>query len=347
MQEDDLQFFSGGPLSKLLLSAGLVILLAAPFLVGVYPLTQLTFIVVYTIAGIGLQLLTGFGGQLSLGHGSFLAIGAYTCAVMQAHGIDFSLALPAACVLAVAVGLIAARPALRMSGIYLLTATIAFGFLIEETTARWTSVTGGNGGMMVPTAVLFGFELNDLPKLYYVGLVLLVCTFLVCENVMRSPIGRAMVAVRDSEIAATSLGINIRRTKTIAFGMSAGFCAIAGAIIAHLLGFVTPDQFGIDLSVDLLLVLLIGGNGSLRGAFLGSVFIIVLPEVLRIVTWATSSNNEIVGLRPLFEGLVVIAIMRFEPAGLNGLWIKARDASVRSLIGILPSSARLDKERRS
>ncbi len=130
---------------------------------------------------------------------------------------------------------------------------------------------------------------------------------------MRSPIGRAMVAVRDSEIAATSLGINIRRTKTTAFGMSAGFCAIAGAIIAHLLGFVTPDQFGALIYRWTCSWFAHAGNAA-RLPFRMK-FIIVLPEVLRIVTWATSSNNEIVGLRPLFEGLVVIAIMRFEPAG--------------------------------
>ena len=260
----------------------LALLLTAPWMLPEYYTAQLTFIMIYGIVGLGLMLLSGYTGLISLGHAAFLAVGAYTEAVLSAQGWPFPLSLGMAALLSSAVGIIVGLPALRVRGIYLAIATMAFGFIVEEVLARWESVTGGNSGLQVGVVSLFGVKLDSEESFYYLCLALAVATTLVMLNLLRSPTGRAFVAIRDSEISAQSMGINLARYKTTSFALSAAITGIAGALYAHKLRIITPEQFTVLQSIELVLMVVVGGLGSIHGAFFGAAFLIALPQVIEI-----------------------------------------------------------------
>ena len=253
----------------------------APLAVGSYLQSQIVFVFIYAIVGVGLLLLAGFAGQVSLGHAAFLAIGAYTAGYMQRLGVPFLVYLPLSGVISGAVGALVGFPALRLSGIYLVIATIAFGFIVEEVAARWESVTNGNDGLRIRQIELFGWTLNrEGYGFYYLCLGLLIAVLVVALNLLRSPTGRAFVAIRDSETAAQSMGINLAVYKVVAFSISAGMTGLAGCLFAHKLSFISPEMFTLLLSIEFVIVVLIGGVGSLHGAVLGSIFIVMVDPFL-------------------------------------------------------------------
>lgn len=300
-------------------------LVVAPWLVDEYWLAQLTFVLIYAVVGLGLMLLAGFTGQFSIGHAAFLGTGAYTQAVLVNMGVPFALALVAAAVLSAAVGVLVALPALRVKGIYLGIATLAFGFIVEEVFARWERVTGGNAGLHVHSPTLFGHDVGSGAPFYFVCLVVAVLCTLGILNLLRAPTGRAFVAIRDSEISAQSMGIHLARYKTLSFAISAALAGLGGALYAHKISFLSPDQFSILQSIDLLLLVVIGGLGSVHGAFLGAIFIITMPQLISMSKdWLPETIGQAPGLQGLVYGLVLIAFVLFEPLGLYGRWLKIR-----------------------
>ena len=300
-------------------------LLTAPWWLPEYWLAQLTFMLIYGIAGLGLMLLSGFTGQLSLGHAAFLGVGAYAQGVLTNAGMPFPLAMVCAAGLAAAVGIMVGLPALRLKGIYLAIATLAFGFIVEEVLARWESVTGGNGGLFVDPPALFGYELDSSEAFYFICLVAAVLSTLGIVNLLRAPTGRAFVAIRDSEISAQSMGINLAWYKTLSFALSAALAGLAGALYAHKLQFLSPDQFSILQSIDLLLLVVIGGLGSVHGAFLGAIFLIAMPQLIAVgKDWLPDAIGQAPGLQAVVYGAVLVAFVMFEPLGLYGRWIKIR-----------------------
>ena len=306
-------------------SALVLLLVAAPWLFAEYWLAQLTFILIYSIAGLGLMLLAGFTGLFSLGHAAFLGVGAYTQAVMTNAGVPFPIALACAAGLSAAVGLVVGLPALRVKGIYLGIATLSFGFIVEEVFARWESVTGGNSGIHIKAPDLFGWKLNTGEEFYFLCLVIAIGATLAILNLLRSPTGRAFVAIRDSEISAQSMGIHLARYKTLSFALSAALAGIAGALYAHKLQFISPEQFNILQSIDLLLMIVIGGLGSVHGAFLGAIFLISMPQLISLgKDWLPDSIGQSPGLQAVVYGVVLIAFVLFEPMGLYGRWLKVR-----------------------
>ena len=188
-----------------------LLLLAAPVLLTEYLLAQLTFILIYGIVGLGLMLLAGFTGLFSIGHAAFFGVGAYAQAVLTGMGWPFPLALLVGAVLSAAVGIVVGLPALRVKGIFLGIATLSFGFIVVEVFARWESVTGGNAGKTVGSVKMFGWTADTGTSFYFVCLVVAVLCTLACLNLLRSPTGRAFVAIRDSEICAQSMGIHLAR----------------------------------------------------------------------------------------------------------------------------------------
>lgn len=303
----------------------MLLLLAAPWLVAEYWLAQLTFILIYAIAGLGLMLLAGFTGLFSLGHAAFLGVGAYTQAVLTNAGVPFPLALAGAALLSAAVGFVVGLPALRVKGIYLGMATLSFGFIVEEVLARWESVTGGNAGIHIKPPEILGYTLNAGEDFYFLCLLITVAATLAILNLLRAPTGRAFVAIRDSEISAQSMGIHLAYYKTLSFSLSAALAGIAGALYAHKLHFVSPDQFNILQSIDLLLMIVIGGLGSVHGAFLGAIFLITMPQIISIVKdYLPPAIGLAPGLQGLVYGAVLIAFVLFEPLGLYGRWLKIR-----------------------
>jgi len=302
-----------------------LILLAAPLLTDDYGLAQLSFVCIYAIAGVGLMLLSGFTGLISLGHAAFFAAGAYTTAILEQQGLDFAIALPAAALVAGLLGVMVGLPALRLSGIYLTIATLAFAFIVEEVLTRWKGLTGGNAGMLLDNASLLGLAIDSEPRFYYLALGLLVLTMLAGINILRAPLGRAMIAVRDSETAAQAMGVNLAMVKTTAFGLSAALTGIAGALYAHKLTYISPEQFTIFVSIEFLLIVIIGGLGSLHGAVFGAIFVIVLPQLVLIAReLLPAAIAGLPGLEAAAFGLALILFTLFEPMGLYGMWAKVR-----------------------
>jgi branched-chain amino acid transport system permease protein len=260
-----------------------------------------------------------------LGHAAFLGVGAYTQAVLTNAGVPFPLALAAAAGLSAAVGLVVGLPALRVKGIYLGMATLSFGFIVEEVLARWESVTGGNAGIHLKKPNIFGWVLQTEIQFYFLCLVLTVVATLGILNLLRSPTGRAFVAIRDSEISAQSMGIHLAQYKTMSFAISAALAGVAGALYGHKLQFISPDQFNILQSIDLLLMIVIGGLGSVHGAFLGAIFLITMPQLIALVKdYLPAVVGQAPGLQGVVYGAVLIAFVLFEPMGLYGRWLKIR-----------------------
>ncbi len=303
----------------------MLVLLASPWLLEEYLLAQLTLVLIYSVVGLGLMLLAGFTGLFSIGHAAFLGVGAYTQAVMAAAGVPFPIALLAAAALSAAVGVVVGLPALRVKGIYLGIATLSFGFIVEEVFARWESVTGGNAGMHVKPPSIGAWKLDTPTEFYFMCLAVTVIATLAILNLLRSPTGRAFVAIRDSEISAQSMGIHLARYKTLSFAISAALAGLGGALYAHMIKFLSPDQFNIIQSIDLLLMVVIGGLGSVHGAFLGAAFLIVMPQAISAVKELLPAFiGEAPGLKAVVYGVVLIAFVLFEPMGLYGRWLKVR-----------------------
>ncbi len=300
-------------------------LVAAPWLLTEYSLAQLNLVLIYAIAGLGLMLLAGFTGQFSLGHAAFLGVGAYAQAYLTQAGVPFVLALALSGMLSALMGVVVGLPALRLKGIYLGMATLSFGFIIEEVFARWESVTGGNAGKSVAAIQMLGYDLGSGKGFYAVCLVVTVLCTLGLLNLLRSPTGRAFVAIRDSEISAQSMGIHLAYYKTLSFSMSAALAGIAGALYAHNLRFISPDQFNLMQSIDLLLLIVIGGLGSVHGVFLGAIFLIILPQGISAgKEFLPEFIGQAPGLKSVIYGSVLIAFVLFEPMGLYGRWLKVR-----------------------
>jgi len=303
----------------------LAALLVAPWVIAEYWLAQLSFVLIYSIVGLGLMLLAGFTGQVSIGHAAFLGVGAYTQAYLTNLGWPFPIALFFAMILSAAVGIVVGTPALRVKGIYLGIATLAFGFIVEEAFARWESVTGGNAGMHVKAPDIFGLKLETDTGFYYLCLVLCVAATLGVLNLLRSPTGRAFVAIRDSEISAQSMGINLAYYKGLSFAISAALAGVAGALYAHKMRFLSPDQFSLIQSVDLLLLVVVGGLGFVHGAFLGAIFLITMPQLISLgKDLLPPAIGEAAGLQAVVYGVVLVAFVLFEPLGLYGRWLKIR-----------------------
>ena len=299
-----------------------VALLAAPVLLPPYFLGQAVLVGIYAIAGFGLMLLAGYTGQISLGHAAFFAVGAYTTAVLE-KSLPFALSFPAAGLVAGAVGVLVGLPALRLSGIYLAIGTLASSFIISEVITRWESVTRGASGFPISKIRIGDILVDTDAKLYYLVIAVAVVSFWLGRNILRSPLGIAMMAIRDSQTAAQSVGVPLARVKLIAFALSAALTGLAGALYAHKIQFIDPDQFTLLLSVELLVVIFIGGIGSLHGCVFGAVFIIILPQAIAILKdHVPVYLAQQTGLQAAVYAILLLGFILFEPRGLYGIWQK-------------------------
>jgi branched-chain amino acid transport system permease protein len=238
-------------------------------------------------------------------------------------------------------------PALRMTGIYLAIATLAFAVIIQEVFTRWESVTGGFAGMAVDKPIIFGVRINDDASFYYLCAALLALTILLTRNLLRSPTGRAWVAIRDSEIAAQSMGVHLPLYKSVAFAYSAALMGLAGALFAHKIAYLAPDIFSILFSIQMLLLVIVGGLGSLQGAVFGAIFVALLPPIIAIlrdsipanmVSIASATGIGLIGTmgrgvgeflkKPGVEagifGLILVLVLLVEPSGMYGRWTKIK-----------------------
>lgn len=304
----------------------IAISLLAPLALSTFYLGEVSLLYIYAIAGIGLMLLVGYTGLVSLGHAAFLGIGAYTHAILVSAGVPFPVSLILASLLSALIGAGVGLPAMRMTGIYLAIATLAFAFIVEYIIERLEPLTGGFRGMAVPRPVLFGFDLGASIPFYYLCLFILVLGILGALNLLRSPTGRAMISIRDSEISAQSVGVDLARTKSVAFAISAGYTGLAGGLFGHQLGYLSPDAFTILTSIQLLLMVVVGGLGSMHGVVFGATFIVLLPQGIAILRdTLPPAIGQLPGLEPGFFGLILVLFLVYEPLGIYGRWRKIRD----------------------
>ena len=303
----------------------LVVLLLIPAVLGEFYVGEMGGVFVFAVAGVGMMLLAGYTGLISLGNAAFLGIGAYTNSILLAHNVPFLISLPASGAFTALFGIAIGLPTLRMSGLYLAIATLAFGSIVGTVFQKWNAVTGGFDGFAVPTPYVFGIPVESSTGVYYVSLAVLLFVLWISVNLLRSPLGRAMVAIRDSEISAQSMGIHLARYKAFAFAISAGITGLAGALFAHYVHFLAPDSFDVLLSVQFVTIVFVGGLGSLHGAILGAIFVRLLPQFIAIIRDDLPYGiGRMPGLEPSLYGLVLVVVILFEPGGIYGRWLKMK-----------------------
>src|SRR5262245_8874987 len=322
-------------------------LLALPALVPAY-LVDISLVFIYGLCGLSLMVLAGYTGLVSLGHAAFLGIGAYAHVYfMHDLGLPWIVAAALACAVTAAAGVVVGLPALRMTGIYLSIATLAFALIIQEVLTRWETVTHGLKGKPVDKPIIFGLPFGGDVAFYFLCLAFLIGGLWLTANLLRSPTGRAWVAIRDSEIAAQSMGVSLAVYKTMAFAYSAALMGAAGALFAHKIGFLAPAIFTVLLSIQFLLMVVVGGLGSLHGAIYGAIFVAMLPVLISqardaVPGWvghmagvlgkdaghaAFLAADRFVkqpGLEPGIFGLILVLFILFEPLGIYGRWAKLK-----------------------
>ena len=297
-----------------------------PLLASAYQVYVVDTILVACIGALGLNLLTGYAGQISIGHGGFIGVGAFTSALLATKaGVPFWLSVPAAGLVTALVGLVFGIPSVRIKGLYLAIATLAAQVIIEWALSR--PLIAGTGSVAAPRPEV----LQDDRIYYFVLLTAVVIAVVFTENLLRTRIGRALVAVRDQDIAASVIGVNVSRFKLLAFGVSSFYAGIAGALLGHLGKAVNFEQFQVDLSIQYLAMIVIGGLGSIPGSIFGAVFITILPIVLRDIVDTFQSilpgSSAILFSSAQFFlfGLVIVVFMIFEPQGLARIWRNVKD----------------------
>jgi len=302
-------------------------LLVLPFVAPGYWIFFAGLLGINIIATQGLNIMMGYTGLLSLVHAAFVGVGAYTVAVMQARfDAPFWVTIPSAGILAAVIGLGFGLPSLRIRGLYLVIATLAAQFILHFVFVHWESVTKGDLGMTVAPASVFGFLLNTEVRVYYLILFFVIISTIFARNVINSRVGRAFIAIRERDLTAQVLGVEIVRYKFIAFALGSMYAGVAGGLLAYFNRYVNPEQFSLFLSVFFLAAVIVGGMGSILGAILGAAFMTILPEVLRGVAlmigggFGFDLGTILTPLRETVFGILMVAFLVLEPRGLAELW---------------------------
>ena len=299
---------------------------AIPLFAGNYLRDVLINISIMVIAVIGLQIIIGFTGQISLGHAAFMAVGAYTSAMLSTHlGLSFWITMPLAALLAGILGIVVSMPALRIRGFYVAVTTLAAHYIIMWAILHGGELTKGVSGMSAAEIRIGGFALDNELKFYYFAMLFAVLAVFFTSNLMRTKIGRAMLAVRDNDLAAEFMGINVFKTKVLAFFLSAIYAGVAGSMLAHYQGMITVDQFSLMDSIWMLAMLIVGGV-TITGAIMGVFFIKILHQVVLFsapvigAIFPALAGSAVAAGMQIFFGAVIILFLIFEPRGLFHRW---------------------------
>lgn len=295
----------------------ILLLIAVPFFgFSQYIIRIFIMIGIYTMLALGLNILTGMTGLVSLGHAGFYAIGAYTTAILMVRfGLNFFMAVLIGMIVTGFCGFLLGLPTLRLTGTYLSIVTLGFAEIVRMVIMNWDTVTNGTLGLRnIPKPSMLGYQLTLANNgMYYMMVVLLLLVTLACLAFQSSKLGRALRAIKANELAATMMGIRTAKYKIIAFVLSAVITGLAGGFYATLVSYIDHNSFSFDISILILSIVILGGMGTLRGMFLGSIILIVFPEVARpLMEW-----------RFVVYGLVLILMMRFRPQGVLGWRSKA------------------------
>ena len=315
--------------SRWLRIAFIVVVLAIAFWLPTYfdqfRVFQLTRMIYLGITLLGLNLLVGYTGLISLGHIAFVAVGAYTSAILltDAPGVPYLLHLPIAAAITFLFGYVLGFPALRLQGLYLALLTLAIAIATPPLLKRFDSVTGGSMGLGVSRPAAPEWTgLADDQYLYYIVLLTAILLAVLAWNLLRSRVGRAMIAIRENEIAAESMGVHLQTVKTITFGWSAMYAGISGVFATWLVEFVSPDSFTIVQSIEFLAGVVVGGLASLTGGFIGGAFLVFIPNFANEL-----SSNQ--GTPGIIFGAIIVLTMYIAPTGLVGLFRRGWGALLR------------------
>ena len=296
-----------------------VLLLALAWLGTDYALGKATLVATYAVAGLGVVVVVGQAGQIALGQAALVALGAYAQALLVARGVPAPLALPAAVAAGAIGGALASLPARRLGGLYFGMSTLAFALIVEEALARWESLTHGAAGLAVGAFAFAGWRADSTLAQAAVSVAALALALLACARLLASRHGRAWRAVRDDELAAAACGIDTDTAKMQAFVVGGALSGLAGGLYAHWIGFISPEQFGLVFSFELLMLAFIGGARRIAGAAWGALVIVAIPPLISLLRdrlpgdWARAS-----GLELLLFGAVIVAVVLLRPAGLAG-----------------------------
>jgi branched-chain amino acid transport system permease protein len=306
-----------------------------PLTLDEYYLSIINLASIAVIGAVGLNILVGYTGQISIGHGAFMSVGAYTAANLATRlDFPFWLALPAGGLMAALVGAVVGIPSLRIKGLYLAIATLAGQLIIEWTINHVTWISGGvQASIEVPRPRLLGRAIASQREMYVFLLVFVIIALVGALNLMRSRVGRAFIAIRDHDVAAEIIGINIFRYKLLAFAVSSFYAGVTGVLYTYYLGIANYEQFQITTSIDYLAMIIIGGLGSILGSIFGAVFVTLLPIVIRwgmeafggLLFSSGAVLNIIPNLRLILFGVLIIFFLVVEPEGLNRLWRNIRN----------------------
>jgi branched-chain amino acid transport system permease protein len=317
------------PYQKVLLALLLGFALLLPALASTYFVHLLDLCLLSSIGALGLMLLTGYCGQISLGHAAFLAVGAYSTVILNAHmGAAFVTVLPAAAVFGGLLGLIVGLPSLRFRGVYLAISTLAMHYAIIFLATKYQAEFGASAtaGMTIPDPSFGLFVLSGDRPWYYFLLAVVSLTTIGCINLVRTRPGRAWMAIRDRDIAAQALGVNLARYKLLAFVTSSMLTSVSGSLLAYFTNVVTVEKYTLDLAIVYLAMIIVGGMGSILGALLGAFFITLLPFAIDALfgylprTWRFGST--LFGVQAGAVGICIIVFLLFEPKGLAEIWIR-------------------------
>jgi branched-chain amino acid transport system permease protein len=310
-----------------ILFAFLILLFTCPLYFSDRILTILTIIGITVISVHGLNILTGYCGQISLGHAGFMAVGGYASGILCAKlGWSFWAALPTAALAAGMVGILFGLPSLRIKGFYLIMATIAAHFIIIWVILQLYSVTGGADGLAVPRPEIGGFVLKSKASYFYLVMIIACLVTFLTKNIVRTRAGRAFIAIRDNDLAAEVMGVNLWAYKLLAFFIGCVFAGLAGSLLVHYIAFASVDEFPFMNSVWYLGMLIVGGMGSTAGAIFGAVSLKLLDELVTIAGPALAAIFPAVAaqaaasLSLIMRGLVIILFLIFEPRGLAHRW---------------------------
>ncbi len=319
------------PAQKVRIILFVILVIVFPFFADRYTLTLANQVAIATIGAIGLNVLVGYTGQISLGQGGFMAVGAYSAGILTARfGVPWWGSTLIACLFTALIGAIFGIPSLRLKGLYLAIATLAAQEIILWVVTHWTAVTGGVDALVVPNPELFGLQMNTDFNFYWVAVAFAGLTAILTINLFRTRFGRAFIAIRDQDIAASVMGVNLFRYKLLAFAISSFFVGLAGALTAHYRNIVTWERFTVDVSVLYLAMIIIGGMGSVSGSFFGATFMTLLPALLtnlgRALKTVIPTIDEIIPfIQQAAFGLVIILFLIFEPEGLRKIWSNIKD----------------------
>lgn len=337
---EDIQLFKSR--TVLLWSLVFIAFLAAlPWLVAKTHLLGLSvyllnLMIIHCIVAIGLNILVGFTGQISLGHAGFFAIGAFTTVLFADRaGLPIFLALPLAAFISAGFGFILGLPSLRLEGPYLAIATLGFGMAVT-TAIKHLEFFGGRMGLQVPKLYLFGTPLRDI-HLYYLITAIAIVLAIAAVKMFKTKVGRAFIAIRDSDVAAQTMGVNLTYYKTLAFAVSAFYTGIAGGLYALILGFINPEAFHLIMSITFLAMVVVGGTGSIMGSIAGATLMTYLDVKLQaiqdipglgalVVSFSEKymSVSGISNITIIVYGLILILIVLLEPLGIFGIWIRIK-----------------------